>query len=272
MRVVALLVLVGCGRLGFGEHGGGDASSVAEDGPAADAPGDATSSDTPDAPATAVDAMPDAGPPSGLVVWFPLEAMPQNTPDVVAGISGTCAGTSCPTVTTGKRGNAFLFDGDNDCIEVPDMGQFGQAQLTIALWMRQDAVDACSPIAKPVDLSDTANTWQLETTTTGQISFTSSHGQNTNARVTTPASTITVGQWHHVAATYNGTTKRVYVDGVQVASGNTGGSLTYSNDSVWIGCDDNNGSPGMRFNGALDEVQLFSRALSLLEIQILASM
>jgi hypothetical protein len=39
-----------------------------------------------------------------------------------------------------------------------------------------------------------------------------------------------------------------------------------------IGCDANSGTPGMRFNGAIDEVQLYSRALSLAEVQMLAAM
>lgn len=270
MRVVALLVLVGCGRFGFGEYFDADGPQVAEDGPA-DVPDDAGPADPPDASAPP-DAPPDAGPPAGLVVWFPLDATPQNTADVVSGINGTCAGSTCPAVTTGKHGGAFLFDGDNDCIVVPDMGQFGQARLTLSLWMRQDAADACSPVAKPVDLNATANTWQIETTDDNRISFTTSHAQDSNERVTTPASTITIGQWHHVAATYDGTTKQIYVDGALISSGNASGALTYNNDSVRIGCDENNGSPALRFNGALDEIQLYNRALSLAEIQMLAAM
>jgi hypothetical protein len=260
------LLLVGCGRLGFGAHDDGGIANG--DGGALD------SADAPDGPMLAIDVAPlDAALPSGLVVWFPLDATPQSTPDVVSGFAGTCNGNTCPSPTAGHRGNAFLFDGNDDCIQVPNMGQFGQAQITLSLWLRQDIADSCSPLAKPADsVGSTADTWQIETTTTNQLNFASSHGSTANARISTPTNTLVVGQWQHIAATYDGATKRLYVDGAQVASGGMANALTYDVQPMWIGCDNNSGTFAMRFNGAIDEVQIYNRALSVAEIQMLAAM
>lgn len=263
LGIVPLLV-VGCGRIGFGPD------------PVRDGVGpDDAAIDAPDGPPPPFDIIPLDGPlPSGLVVWFPFDdATPQNAADVVSGFGGTCSMPSCPKTGTGHHGGAFLFDGIDDCVEVANMGQLGQAQITLSLWLLQDVSDNCSPVAKPADsVSTTANTWQIETTTNNEIVFTSSHGTSANTRITAPVNTLVIGQWHHVAATYDGTVKRLYVDGAQVASGNQAGALAYDVQPMWIGCDNNSGTAALRFTGALDDVQLYNRALSLAEIQALAAM
>ncbi len=74
-----------------------------------------------------------------------------------------------------------------------------------------------------------------------------------------------VGQWQHVAATYDGTTARIYIDGVQTASttftGNVGDSNTWRIGAY--------GSPaGGFFDGLVDNVRVYDRALSPSEIQL----
>ena len=123
MRGVVALLLYGCGRVGFG------------------AAGDAGAIDAPDGRQLPFDISPLDGPlPSGLVVWFPLDDVSAtDAKDVVSGFNGTCAGALCPAPTAGHHGGAFLFDGADDCIEDVDRGQFGQANITIAIWMRRIA-------------------------------------------------------------------------------------------------------------------------------------
>lgn len=257
-----MLLLVGCGRFGFGEQSPGDGGFT---GGVIDAP---------DGALPLVDVAPlDAMLPSGLVVWFPLDEInPQNASDVVSGFGATCIGATCPVMTGGHRNSAFLFDGEDDCITVPDMGQFGQARLTLSLWMRQDTNDACSPFAKVVNTTSTSNTWQIETTVTNQLSFTTTHSGDSNSRITTANNAFVIGQWQHVAMTYDGTTKQIYVDGAPIVSGGQASALLYNTQSAYIGCDNNGGSPAMRFSGAIDEVQIYNRALTSPEIQTLAAM
>jgi hypothetical protein len=259
--VFVLLLLVGCGRFGFDHHGaldGGELGTI----------------DAPDGPQALVDVAPlDAMLPSGLVVWFPLDENPPTFADVVSGFPGGCSGSTCSASIAGHRGNAALFDGNDDCIQVPNMGQFGQAKVTLSLWLRQDAVDTCSAIAKPADVvSNSADTWQIETTVNNNIQFTSSHGMMANTRVTSVANALVIGQWQHIAATFDGTTKQLYINGSAVMNGTVQNQLTYDIGPMWIGCDNNSGTLAQRFNGAIDEVQLYNRALSAAEIQTLAAM
>jgi len=76
--------------------------------------------------------------------------------------------------------------------------------------------------------------------------------------------------WFHVAATYDGTTAALYIDGVQVATKPL--SLTIGKDSnpLLIGAMQENQNTWSSMNGMLDEVRLYDRALSAAEVKLLA--
>lgn len=74
-------------------------------------------------------------------------------------------------------------------------------------------------------------------------------------------------RWTHLAATWDGTTARIYADGVQVASRAVTGALTGGTGVVAIGAYGVN-----RFHGSIDEVAIYDRALTPAEIQANAAM
>jgi Concanavalin A-like lectin/glucanases superfamily len=73
-----------------------------------------------------------------------------------------------------------------------------------------------------------------------------------------------LNKWTHVAATSNGSTQRLYANGVQVASRSQTGSASASSNPFRIG-----GSVIRReyFAGSIDEVRIYNRALTATEIQ-----
>jgi hypothetical protein len=73
-----------------------------------------------------------------------------------------------------------------------------------------------------------------------------------------------VNVWTHVALTYDGAMLRLYVNGVQVASGAQAGSLQTPATPLRIG---GNVPYGEYFEGLIDEVRVYNRALSATEIQ-----
>ncbi len=78
------------------------------------------------------------------------------------------------------------------------------------------------------------------------------------------------GEWHHIAASYDGQFANLYVDGLLQGSadgGSAGGSISYTGTpSLTIGVSAGDGS-GNHFVGIIDEVKLFNTALSAAEIQ-----
>ncbi len=84
---------------------------------------------------------------------------------------------------------------------------------------------------------------------------------------------VTANQWVHVAASYDGTTMRLYVSGVLRASGAFPLLLTTSNKPLYIGTNINDGNEGRRetMDGLIDEVLVYDRALSDAEVMELAT-
>ena len=76
--------------------------------------------------------------------------------------------------------------------------------------------------------------------------------------------TIPVNAWTHLTATYDGTTQRLYINGAQVASQAQTGSIAVSGSAMHIG---GNSVWGEYFQGLIDEVRIYNRALSPAEIQ-----
>jgi PKD repeat protein len=99
---------------------------------------------------------------------------------------------------------------------------------------------------------------------------------NRNAPISAPPAEIpnSLGQWHHLAVTWDGTVTMTYVDGVLVAASTTpGGSALaipvshpfYINRHDWVS------GASSRLSGVIDEVVVAQRALSAAEIAALAT-
>ena len=87
---------------------------------------------------------------------------------------------------------------------------------------------------------------------------------------------IDTNEWAHIAGTYDGTTARIYINGVE--TGSRTGSITIENNSLDLQIGGSYGSSFTSpntgeeyFNGNIDEVLLFNRALSPEEIAQLAN-
>jgi hypothetical protein len=77
---------------------------------------------------------------------------------------------------------------------------------------------------------------------------------------------LVLNSWAHVAATYDGSMLRVYLNGTEVASQPRTGAIDTSTGPLRIG--GNSIWPGEFFNGLVDDVRVYSRALTAEEIQV----
>ena len=81
------------------------------------------------------------------------------------------------------------------------------------------------------------------------------------------ATTFSEGNWHHVVATYDGTSSKLYVDGSLEGQVAIAGTITPSTAPLAIG---RNGIQDTdRFRGSIDDVRIYDRALSAAEVAIL---
>jgi hypothetical protein len=78
------------------------------------------------------------------------------------------------------------------------------------------------------------------------------------------SSTLPANTWTHLAATHNGSTLRLYVNGTQVGTRSVSGALLTSSGALRIG---GNSIWGEFFQGRIDEIRVYNRALTANEIQ-----
>lgn len=175
------------------------------------------------------------------------------------GNHGTISG---PTDVMGKVGRARQFDGIADYVEVPDSSSLHvSAGITIAAWVY---IEADHPNGTATMIRKQGSfLLELGDSGTNQPTFFLwwSDG-STGPLLSGPA--VAKFEWHHLAATYDGTSIRLYVDGAEVGSALVSKTIASSVESVRLGKWETEW-----FKGTLDEVQFFSRPLGASEIAAL---
>ena len=170
---------------------------------------------------------------------------------------------------TGRFGAAASFDGSNDMITIPDANSLDLTNgMTVEAWIRPTNLSGYKTILCK-DRTSSAFSYVLSANNSALLSGSQRPNARirigSNTRTVTGTSKLSTNTWTHVATTYNGSTLRLYINGVQVSSLNTTGNMTVSSDMLRIG-----GSPSLGsqyFAGLIDEVRVYNRALSQAEIQ-----
>jgi len=175
------------------------------------------------------------------------------------------SGLNASNITTGKYGNALKFDGFNDYLDCSNDSEFGiTTNLTIEAWIngtnKQNISQNIYVVAKPFSYglrvyNDTGNP------NVGMIIRNSSnsswYGLDTGANVLD-------SNWHQLVGVYNGSAIKIYIDGVlNKTSSPIIDTIFVSTDILRIGSYTSNYG---NFNGIIDEVRLYNRALSSEEI------
>ena len=172
-------------------------------------------------------------------------------------------------VTVVDTAGALNFDGLNDVVSVPhdaSLSGYGTA-LTVEAWIRPEKVTGRQGIVgKWNDLSGTNRRSMLLWANDDDVQFyVSSTGSNFPNVVAT--NKLTIGEWTHVAGTYDGQTIRVYINGVLSASTAFSGTLFNNTvDPLLIGAVDGGGTSRQHFDGDIDEVRVYNRVLCADEI------
>ena len=170
-----------------------------------------------------------------------------------------------PTPTTGVQSGALAFDGSDDYMTVGYNPLLDvSTSLTISLWLKTDLWKQYYDLFGRNTTSGTDNIYRLWSDAT-QIGFYLQAGiQGGLQQVLVPAPSE--GEWHHLAATWDGTTMRVFLDGVSRGSQSATGTIPTDQSALYIARKYDNTS---FFAGALDEIRFYNRALSSAEVDLL---
>jgi RHS repeat-associated protein len=191
--------------------------------------------------------------------WDFNEGSGTTAADSVGTNNGTISGA---TWTSGKVDGALSFDGVNDYIQVPNVPDLNPSHITIEMWVKFNTIPYSGQIALnkegqyrliagDVDTSHLSIRYQTTTTSWSNGTLVGN-------------TLLAADTWYHAAATYDGLKWRLYLNGNFEGERSETGNLVSSGNSLYIGsCE----PTGYSFNGFLDEVAIYARALTQAEIQ-----
>jgi predicted outer membrane repeat protein len=174
-----------------------------------------------------------------------------------------------PTWTTDSATGSLALDlsgdavGNNQYINVPDnpLYDFGTGEFTISLWYNMTTPTEMVRLIGNIDPLSGGSGFALRAQTSGEFILERSDGIVSSYSY---GGAIMDGQWHHLSVVVDSSgLPKFFVDGVETTSSFVASNVNVnSSDSLFIGAVD--GTTG-DFDGKLDEVRLYSRALSATE-------
>jgi hypothetical protein len=207
----------------------------------------------------------------GLVGWWTFDEG-----------SGTMAGDSSPlrvsgtlrndpVWTSGKRRGALSFDGRDDYVEIgKDPRYYFQGPFTIAAWINIGSLPKSEfgmYVVSDYTPEGHRSTFAIRVLTSGAAQF-FWQTEDKDVSHATSAARLTPGTWVHLAGVWDGTARTIYVNGTADGTNANPTSRPDNRGAVSIG---RPGSfNGLYFNGRIDDVRIYNRALSSMEIQSLA--
>lgn len=196
--------------------------------------------------------VPNYVPTNGLVGWWPFNG---NTNDESGnGLNGTGAGS--PTLTQDRfsvANKAYSFDGIDDYIAVV---RNYQTAFSLSIWFKPSNSSQYNPL---VDAFDANWEVQLKNTSPTYVSFITS--SNYQEFISTQATTT--NNWYHLVCTCSSNTVTFYLNGNQTDQ-YTVSPLPNNIGSYYFGASLTGAD--QFYNGKLDDIGIWNRALSQQEI------
>ena len=128
-----------------------------------------------------------------------------------------------------ESSSALAFDGSNDYVSIPDTTALpsGNSTYTLEAWIKPDVHGDNGIIGWGLwGNTNQVNALRLANNTVYNYWW----GNDLNL----PSGNLADGKWHHVAATYDGTYRRIYVDGVLKGSDTPSGHNVPSNATKYL--------------------------------------
>jgi Concanavalin A-like lectin/glucanases superfamily len=214
--------------------------------------------------------------PNGLVLYLPFDKPDDGGvihDESGAGNDGNVSGAQW--VAEGKFGGAYQFRITNltERIVIPNSDTLNPDSITMSVWIKAADKDGFWNRIMDKDYRnsyclDLGGDTAIDNWHRGRLEFETSRGEIPSNRV------LNDGQWHHVAATYDGKAVRSYIDGV--VNGHPVKNPGPLKKSTWDLCIGNSvvdygTGEFLAFDGLIDEVRIYNRALSPDEIKTLAA-
>lgn len=155
--------------------------------------------------------------------------------------------------------NALSFDGTGSYVQTsatPVNIPTGSSPFTTETWIKTTNSDAGAIITWGAASTNQFN--GLELSAGNLIAF--FYGND----LSVTSANISDGQWHHIAVSYDGATRSIYIDGAMAATQNLATQPNVSSSAVYLG---NSACCTHILDGTLDEVRIWNVSRTQMEIQ-----
>jgi len=195
--------------------------------------------------------------PASLVAYYALDGNAKDSSG--NGYHGQESGS--PTYEAGVNGQALALDGINDFIDLgkPSDWPAGRSPRSLCLWVMTSSI--AEGYRAPVAYGTPSTSQGMSFTQNGTTLYGAGYGDD----LVVP-NFWEIDVWYHICLTYDGTTARLYGNGIELASGEKTWNLVL--DRAHIGQQVND---LLEFwLGKVDEVRLYDRTLTAEEVAWLA--
>lgn len=223
--------------------------------------------------------VPNYVPTNGLVGWWPFNG---NANDESGnGNHGTVNGATLTTDRNGVQNSAYSFNGFSSYVRIKNSKSLNNSSVGLSGWFKtsnlatDDFIGAKGIVSKwwqsPSMCNDNYNAFLICLT----------KPSNTNQTVIgaatdfyagnnfTSISSVNLNMWTHFVFTHDKSGGKLYLNGILINLNNLKGEICNSINDLIIGADVNNGSIYRFFNGHLDDIAIYNRALTQEEITAL---
>ncbi|OGJ86761.1 MAG: hypothetical protein A2268_13905 [Candidatus Raymondbacteria bacterium RifOxyA12_full_50_37] len=208
---------------------------------------------------------------NGLIAYYAFSGSAIDSS--VCGNHGTIHGATLTSDRFGNPSSAYLFDGSNDYISVLDTASLDlTTELTITAWVRADITPQA--VGAPIVCKGTGaggETYSFDFYADNDLRlYIRPNGSLHQCMLYDWLDQDKVGEWQFLAATIasDGSAK-VYANGVVIATSSFPDIIPNDHELTIGGRQSGTGAYDAIFKGALDEIRIYNRALTQVEINTL---
>jgi hypothetical protein len=185
------------------------------------------------------------------------------------GKNGTASNATLTTDRYTASNSSYSFNGSTSYIGVPLINASGGNKLTISVWV--NPLDISSNLNYHIMRQDNGTSsldWLLAFQNYGTILSFGLYPSGVYSELDIPISASNyTNSWHNITAVYNGTSRSIYRDGILIGSDSINGNVSYTSNATFaFGASAANSGASEKFNGKIDDVGIWKRALSAQEI------
>ncbi|MBK8505933.1 MAG: hypothetical protein IPL46_29310 [Saprospiraceae bacterium] len=195
-----------------------------------------------------------------LVAYYPFSG---NARDVTP-YKNNASGSALPgTDRFGKINQAYSFDGVGSVLEAQNSVQLNSPKTSVSFWINVEEF-AANGESYLLSFGGWQERWKISLPGHGKPVWTTNHENGISDMDSGDGNELQIGTWTHVVMVHDSLKDKIYFDGLPVAEKDVVGDLNSTVEDFGIGYNIIDG--GSYFKGSLDEIQIYSVALSDQEI------